>query len=476
MDRRSCLSCRNQETTEKRIYPVPNQTQEEEARLSLTTGLQVWPFLRPFLLGPYRLPDSLTHREVVARLGRLVRSHYPYLTPKGIRWEEAETSALAMADRTTDETALARVLADLLAVLRDGHATVSHDSLWTSFGYTPGLLLRSVGGRVYVDRLAPGVTPAPASDGHPPRELPPPGAEVLTVNGRPVSEALAAAPAFLTAAYPETTRQRLHEEYALVGPKGTEVRFGWRDQDSQGGDRPETVVLRDYGRYWFYPSGEAIAARLIEDGPLPVGYIRVPSFYDGRRGRVLRAQFTEALARVRNSPAMVIDVRGNGGGMSLLAEWVAAHFLGVRVRYASFRCPDGRAISLHVRGRRDAYGGPLILLTDENTGSSAEGAFALPLRRHRPRTWTVGRPTCGNAGNPICVYRYRGIVVRFPGAALVEPDGRTDLELTGLAPDLPVEAGVEDLSSGRDPDLREALRVLGEVLESEGEPCPLRKE
>jgi hypothetical protein len=90
------------------------------------------------------------------------------------------------------------------------------------------------------------------------------------------------------------------------------------------------------------------------------------------------------------------------------------------------------------------------------------------------------------------VYRYRGLVVRFPGAALVEPDGRADLELTGIVPDYPVGVTVEDLLAGRDPDLAKALTVLEAALDpsaapptsaspgqdaaQEGRPRPLRKE
>jgi len=427
--------------------------------------LGVWPFLRPFLLGPYRLPDRLTYREVVTRLGRLVRAHYPYLAVKGIDWDEAEASALARAEKTTTEADLARVLLDLFAVLRDGHVAITHASLrGKAFGFSPGLLLRSIGCRVHVERVAPDAAAAPGPDGRS-GKVPPPGAEILTVNDRPVAEALAAVPAALTDMCSETTVRRLRDDYGLAGPRGTEVRLGWRGPAGPGSHPEETLMLRDYGRHWFYPAGESITSRLISQGRLSVGYVRIPSFYAGRRGSVLKSQFGEAFAKARTAPAMVIDVRANGGGSSLLSEWVAGHFLEGSVRYASFRCSDGRAVSLRVRGRRKAYTGPLVLLTDERTGSSAEGSFTLPLRRNRPRTWTVGRPTCGNAGNPICVYRYRGLVVRFPGAALVEPDGRIDLELTGIVPDYPVSVTVEDLLAGRDPDLAKALTVLEAALD-----------
>ena len=396
-----------------------------------------WLHLRLFMR-PVHLPAGLPYSEVVDRLAHGIKTAYPYLEDKRIDWPAARARALRAVADAKDESGLARVLAALVGELDDPHAAVVSPTLLEQFGWHPGLALRPIGDRLYVER-APAV-------GAPGGRLAP-GSEVLMIDGHPLGKA------------PLGSRV---ESLLLPGRRESVVRLRCRDPEGQESEVELTraySILEDTPRY---PT-----SRMLQDS---VGYVAIPHFVGARPWFLPRAlvphapryrgRLTQALGALRSARALVIDLRGNRGGELLTARVAAARVLPDRRLAGWFADDRGRKRrSVWFHGFSEAFLGPLVLLVDRATASAAE-VFTYVLRQTRARTWVVGRPTAAALGSPTCRYRYRSLRVFFPGLAFADRQGRRQLGLSGITPDRAASWTAEDLRLGRDPDVEEALAFL----------------
>ncbi|ARQ70415.1 S41 family peptidase [Streptomyces marincola] len=221
----------------------------------------------------------------------------------------------------------------------------------------------------------------------------------------------------------------------------------------RGSDRPteagpgSTVLLglAREGRAW---TAEVERARLsvepvtVDRGVPGAARVHVSTFTRGS-AEALRA----AVAALPPEDGVVLDLRGNGGG--LLAE--AAEAAGVFL--------DGGLVATYdVHGRQEALhaepGGdtarPLVVLVDGGTMSSAEmltGAL-----QDRNRAVVVGSRTFGKGTVQMPSEQPDGSVAELTVGHYATPSGRT-VDDGGIVPDLPVASG-EDAEA-------EAYAVLG---------------
>ncbi|GAB3124367.1 S41 family peptidase [Streptomyces calidiresistens] len=159
--------------------------------------------------------------------------------------------------------------------------------------------------------------------------------------------------------------------------------------------------------------------------------VRISSFVQGSADR-LRAE----VARVPEEEGIVLDLRGNSGGLITEAAEAASVFL------------DGGLVGTYdVRGVQHALradpGGdttrPVVVLVDGGTMSSAElltGAL-----RDRNRAVVVGRPTFGKGTVQMPSHQPDGSVAELTVGTYATPAGTTPVEGEGLEPDVPVERG-----------------------------------
>lgn len=98
-----------------------------------------------------------------------------------------------------------------------------------------------------------------------------------------------------------------------------------------------------------------------------IGYIKI-----GRFGRTTSAEFTDALKRIKGVESLIIDLRGNSGGVMAGAIGVAEHFL---PRGATIVATEGRTMpyrSIKAQANGDLMTMPLAVLIDENSASASE--------------------------------------------------------------------------------------------------------
>lgn len=207
------------------------------------------------------------------------------------------------------------------------------------------------------------------------------------------------------------------------------------------------------------PAGKRGLAGRTDDG---IGYVMISAWSDPAEIDAIET----ALASLRDSKAIVVDVRPNSGGDELLARRVAAWFVDGTKPYAKNRYrekagPDGFGAPLEraVTGNTDPakqLALPVALLTSRYVMSSNE-SFVLMMRQACDCT-VVGERTYGSSGNPKPFELSNGVTIFVPSWQDLRLDG-TCFEGEGLAPDVEVAAERKDFE-GSDPILDRALALL----------------
>jgi carboxyl-terminal processing protease len=175
-------------------------------------------------------------------------------------------------------------------------------------------------------------------------------------------------------------------------------------------------------------------------------------------------QFDEAIDALRDTDGIVIDLRGNPGGVAAMVMGTSGHFLNERLSLGTMKTRDSelRFVSnprrVDVTGRRVVpYGGPLAILTDGLTGSTSE-MFAGGMQAIG-RARVFGETTAGQVLPALSTRLPDGDVLYYAFADFLTANG-IRLEGRGVIPDVEVPLSRADLLAGRDAPLDEAIRWI----------------
>lgn len=198
----------------------------------------------------------------------------------------------------------------------------------------------------------------------------------------------------------------------------------------------------------------SVVYRLIEEDPT-VGYIQLSRF-SGESGNEIGAAIQDL--QLQGATRFILDLRQNGGGLRDAAVEVADHFLDEGpVLYLQSQKEGERVFNS--TSDTLAPTGPLVVLIDGGTASASE--IVAGALKDRGRAMLIGSKTFGKGSVQLVFDLSDGSSVHVTSARWLTPN-RTQIDQSGLEPDVPVEITQDDVDNGRDPALAEAISYLQE--------------
>jgi carboxyl-terminal processing protease len=184
-----------------------------------------------------------------------------------------------------------------------------------------------------------------------------------------------------------------------------------------------------------------------------VGYIRIMLFSDRTNTELI-----DALKDLQSQGMthLLVDLRGNGGGLFDAAIDVSSRFLrdGVVVYQTE---KDGHEQAYNVKGGATFAELPLVLLVDGGTASASE--IVAGALQDQGRAVLVGQKTFGKGSVQQAFDLSDGSSVHITSSKWLTPN-RRQIDQQGLIPDLDVPITDEDRNQGRDTQFERALEVL----------------
>jgi carboxyl-terminal processing protease len=182
-----------------------------------------------------------------------------------------------------------------------------------------------------------------------------------------------------------------------------------------------------------------------------IGYFTFSCFFDPL---TLMPAFGAAMQSFMNAPGVIIDIRGNPGGIGTIGVGMAGWFVeGKNIDMGTMHTRDN-TVKLVINPREPAYKGPVAILVDGLSGSSSEilagGVQGLP------RVRIFGARTMG-ATLPSAAERLpNGDGFQYALASYISRNG-VELEGKGVIPDAAAPMTRAALLEGRDPAVEAAV-------------------
>jgi len=228
----------------------------------------------------------------------------------------------------------------------------------------------------------------------------------------------------------------------IKGPEGTEVTIGVRD-GRNGKTRQERIVRAQI-------SVPVVSGKLETVKGRKVGYVRLAAFSEGAHDALRRGV---RKLQEEGAQSLVLDLRGNGGGLLAEAVLTASVFLpkGETVVSTDSRT-QGHAVYEAKGGNLPAL--PIAVLIDRNTASAAEILAAALADDAGAKT--VGTRSYGKGVFQQEIDLSNGGALKLTVGEYFTPDG-TNLAGKGIQPDVPAR----DLpGTPRDEALERALEAV----------------
>lgn len=189
----------------------------------------------------------------------------------------------------------------------------------------------------------------------------------------------------------------------------------------------------------------------VEEG---IEYVKFNMFMDPVH---LMPVFERAVRRAAAGHGLVIDLRGNMGGMGAMASWLSGFLFAEKGNdFGTFTMKDTE-LTLIVVPRHNAYTGPVAVLVDGISLSAAE--FMADGLQKTGRAKVFGQRTTGFALPSVIEKLPNGDAVQYVHADYVNSEGER-LEGRGVTPDFQVIPARSQLLEGRDPVLEASIEWI----------------
>lgn len=210
--------------------------------------------------------------------------------------------------------------------------------------------------------------------------------------------------------------------------------------------------------------------RIIYWGKFPrlsIGYLYIATFAgpeDGWAGRI-----DSVLDQIDSLGAVIVDLRGNGGGRSQNLDYIVSSFIDRKITYAKMTYRSGPGLqdfaplqdmSIEPRPGGARFTGSVVLLTNRYSASASD-YFNWILKEYMPNVTTIGDTTTGVFGAKTDYKTLpNGWLLSFSGTLVYSMNGIPLDSLGGIAPDVLVLNNPEEVILGKDSVLEYAIHTL----------------
>ena len=187
-----------------------------------------------------------------------------------------------------------------------------------------------------------------------------------------------------------------------------------------------------------------------------IGYIQISSFI----ATSTPTEFLTALEKTKDTKGLILDLRGNTGGLLANAIFVANMFLdkGTIVNIVS---RDGKIENIKAQNTSIIIDKPCVVLVDGASASASE-ILSGALKDHH-KAVLVGTKTFGKGMVQRIIPLPNSTGLNLTIAKYLTPNG-SDINKKGISPDYIIKYSEKDFIAHRDPQREKAEKLLSEMI------------
>jgi len=188
-----------------------------------------------------------------------------------------------------------------------------------------------------------------------------------------------------------------------------------------------------------------------------LGYIQITTFI----GASTAKEFVEALEKTEHAKGLIIDLRGNPGGLLPNAVFISNMFIEGGNEIVSIIGRNGYRNRIKAQNTQININKPVIVLVDGGSASASEILSGALKDYHKAKI--LGTRTYGKGMVQQIVPLPNGTGINLTIAKYLTPSG-TDINKKGIEPDIKVELTIDDLKSNNDRQLIVAKNELKKMI------------
>ncbi len=187
-----------------------------------------------------------------------------------------------------------------------------------------------------------------------------------------------------------------------------------------------------------------------------IGYIQITSFI----GSTTPNEFLEALEKTKTTKGLILDLRGNTGGLLPNAVFIANLFI-PKGNIVSIVGRNGYKYDINAQNTEFSIHKPTIVLVDGNSASASE-ILSGALKDYN-KAKLLGTKTYGKGMVQKIIPMPNETGINLTVAKYLTPKG-TDINKKGITPDISVDLSIKDVKNNNDAQLQTAKNVLSQMI------------
>ncbi len=407
-----------------------------------------------FVVDTTRQGEVLTNEQKIEGLSKVwYEAKFNFanfdLVPQ-LNWDSAYRSFIPKVLATTDILSYYGELKKFNQLLHDGHSRIMEPSYYfMQKGMVP-FVFEYIDGKVVLAQIMKDV---------PEYSKAKVGWIATTINGTPIQDYIKRnISPYLHYSTPQDSISRIYRFEMLLGNINEPVTIGFQTKEGN-------AIEQQFKRMRWNFDGDPVSFKVL---PGNIGHVIINSFNTEKTV----ALFDSLFPQISKTSALIIDIRGNGGGNSNNGYEIIGYLLNkpfytdisvMRQYRPSYRAWGSEPVTIELNRddwkpyKNKLYNKPVVVVTGPATYSAAEdftGAF-----KTCGRGKIVGAPTGGSTGQPLGY--------DLPGGGLgfvcskrdIMSDG-TEFVGIGIKPDLEVYPTIKGIQQGRDEVLEKAVEMI----------------